>query len=684
VAGRFTIKRFLGEGGMATVYVAEQEAEPRQVALKVMNEELNADRTFVKRFQREAKAAARVQHPNSVAIIDYGVAEQISYIAMELLEGDDLYVLLEREGVISQARAVRILIEVCDALMVAHELGIVHRDLKPENIMVVPDKNAPGAERVKVLDFGIAKLLAPDQAQTDSRIDPASAVTRAGTFIGTPAYMSPEQCALLPVDTRADIYTCGVLLFQLVTGRLPFEGQTPLHTATLHIHEQPPRPSTFAPKIDPRLEQIIMKALAKKPTDRHQTARHLASTLRKILPDLADVQVAKIVRRPPGSLRPNAPRPRAGRTEENTPISVDDPGLESAKTMVAAGVPGAPGPVVLHEGPPSSEDVNSERAQIRQAPVVSAPPVATSSPRPVAIPAPAKPPPPPADDEPDSGDNDEARTLIRAPSAEDEGPPRMTGPKNTEVMDPNSPIASPSAMMRQPRVAISAAVAGMPKPAGTAKAPEPPKPAKPVAPAQPAAPVKPAAVPAKPAPVAPKPAVAEPAPPEPELEPIAASAAPLSEDPEPVTDRKSTPADEPAVDRDSSASGERPIVVTAAAFAETAKLEAPDPAALVAGSAAALGTAQTVPLISPGVLAAAMAKSAPAEPAPLVVPPTAPRQVQTELVLPPTPPIYPLGPAAAKPLAPAKISGARGLIIGFLAGAAIMTLIAVAYMFLAR
>src|SRR5262249_21412175 len=163
-----------------------------------------------------AQAAARVQHPNSVQLFDYGVAEGISYIAMELLKGDDLYVLLERDGAITQGRAARILIEVCDALMVAHELGIVHRDLKPENIMVIADPSHPNGERVKVLDFGIAKLLAPDTpaAPADSRLDPASAVTRAGTFIGTPAYMSPEQCALLPVDTRADIYTCGVLLFQ--------------------------------------------------------------------------------------------------------------------------------------------------------------------------------------------------------------------------------------------------------------------------------------------------------------------------------------------------------------------------------------------------------------------------------------------------------------------------------------
>ncbi|MEP7119943.1 MAG: protein kinase [Byssovorax sp.] len=297
MAGRFTVKRFLGEGGMATVYVAEQDAEPREVALKIMNEELTHDRTFVRRFEREAKASSRVKHPCSVQIIDYGVADGLSYIAMELLIGDDLYVLLEREGSLTQARAVRILIDVCEALMVAHELGIVHRDLKPENIMVIADADHPAGERVKVLDFGIAKILAADaiaEEQSDGRdprLDPASAVTRAGSFIGTPAYMSPEQCALLAVDTRADIYTCGVLLFQLVTGQLPFEGQTPLHTAMLHIHQPPPSPASVAAAIDPRLDALILKALSKRPSDRHQTARHLGASLRKLLPEIPDTQV---------------------------------------------------------------------------------------------------------------------------------------------------------------------------------------------------------------------------------------------------------------------------------------------------------------------------------------------------------------------------------------------------------
>jgi len=677
VAGRFHIKRFLGEGGMAIVYVAEQDVAPREVAIKIMNEELNADRTFVKRFQREAKAAARVQHPNSVHIIDYGVADGLSYIAMELLDGADLYVLLERDGAIAQARAVRILIEVCDALMVAHELGIVHRDLKPENIMVIADKAHPSGERVKVLDFGIAKLLAPDTAVADPRLDPSSAVTRAGTFIGTPAYMSPEQCALLPVDTRADIYTCGVLLFQLVTGRLPFEGQTPLHTATLHIHEQPPKPSAFAPAIDQRLEAIILKALAKKPTDRHQTARHLASTLRKILPDLPDVQVAKVQPRAPGSLRlstrsrPGAAPPAAGRP-------LDDP-MESAKTMVAQAGPGAgPASVVLHgsEGPPSEPD--SERAIIR--PAAGAP---------AFRPPPARPAPDDGDAPPssDADSDEEVRTLIREPQVEE--PAHRFGPKRTEVMVP---------------------AAGMP-----------PAPAKP-APVGPATAEKllssvpqPAGGPGKPPPRVIKPTLKSAA----EFKPGAAAAGappkPLTKASGSRTEPMMSPAEAPPADDGAGEGAPADRLVTPAAFAETAKVEAFDLSG--AGPSSAVNpTAQTVPMISPSMVAAVIAagpkgaaavsaasgSAAPsvvsppsaAAPASVVVSPpmsgaaspvsaTEPLLAPPPAALPPTPPVFPLPPPAADP-GLSRISGARGLLIGFLAGALIMALLAGAYVVLAR
>ncbi len=395
VAGRFTIKSFLGEGGMATVYVAEQAAEPREVALKIMNQDLTNDRTFVRRFEREAKASARVKHACSVQIIDYGVADGLSYIAMELLVGSDLYVLLEQQGSLPQARAVRILIDVCDALIVAHELGIVHRDLKPENIMVIADPTHPSGERVKVLDFGIAKILAADAIAADQgdrrdpRLDPASAVTRAGTFIGTPAYMSPEQCALLPVDTRADIYTCGVLLFQLVTGRLPFEGQTPLHTSVLHIHEPPPSPSSFSPDIDPRLAALILKTLSKRPAERHQTARHLGASLRKLLPDIPETRV--------GLARGDAHG--AGTSTRPTAVTLDVPPPSPPRAAPSAGaLPGVKTPIGEgrerdDEMPDSSDDqrtlVRTSSADIAVSPRgFAAPPLAPTFGPPPPVPAP--------------------------------------------------------------------------------------------------------------------------------------------------------------------------------------------------------------------------------------------------------------------------------------------------------
>jgi serine/threonine protein kinase len=358
VAGRYTIRRLLGEGGMATVWVAEQEEEPHEVALKIMNEELTRDRTFVRRFEREAKAASLVVHPNSVKILSWGLDKAMPYIAMELVVGDDLYVLLEQVGPIGQARAARILAEVCDALEVAHNLGIVHRDLKPENIMVVPPPDAEAAapsvsgavgERVKVLDFGIAKLVAPDLVAQEKKVkrdsDPQSGLTQAGTLIGTPAYMSPEQCNLQNIDARSDLYTCGVLLYQLLTGRLPFEGEAPLHTAMLHIHEPLRKPSEFAPNIDAGLEAVVVRALEKKPESRFLTARELGDTLRALastLPERSAIGEGKPSSRPTRAASiPATPKrfPATLRWMGDAPGKKEEaqPPLESRRTLVGEG-----------------------------------------------------------------------------------------------------------------------------------------------------------------------------------------------------------------------------------------------------------------------------------------------------------------------------------------------------------
>jgi serine/threonine-protein kinase len=288
LGGRFKLTSYIGEGAMAAVFRGEQTGEPRQVAVKVMHRGLSSDQAFVKRFQREAQAAARIDHRNTVRILEHGCDRDVVYIAMELVSGQDLYDVLARERRLSEARAGRIVLQVCAALDAAHRHGVVHRDLKPENVMLVSDPDDPEADLVKVLDFGIAKLVEEDRnplTALGGRAD--SIITLVGTVIGTPEYMSPEQARGIPmVDARSDVYACGVLLDQLITGRLPFTGDSPIDVILQHVEREPVPPSVLVPSIHPGLERIILTALAKWPAERQQSARMLAEQIAAILPEL--------------------------------------------------------------------------------------------------------------------------------------------------------------------------------------------------------------------------------------------------------------------------------------------------------------------------------------------------------------------------------------------------------------
>ncbi|NUP05664.1 MAG: protein kinase [Polyangiaceae bacterium] len=290
--GRFRIDKILGRGGMATVYAAFDQQRASPVALKVLKRELTRDSMVLRRFEREAKAASHLRHPNVVEVLDWGVDGEEAFISMELAQGTDLLKALARQRPMKQVRAVLVLAQVCAALAAAHSKGIVHRDLKPENILLIVDPTEPGGDRAKVLDFGIAKILDMSKAGGSSDDPPSyvtkTALTRVGTIVGTPAYMSPEQCRGGEIDGRSDLYACGVLLYQLVTGELPFTGETPLHTAMRHIHAQPRPPSELRRDLSPALEHVITKALSKWPGERQQSADQLREELLATLPTLPD------------------------------------------------------------------------------------------------------------------------------------------------------------------------------------------------------------------------------------------------------------------------------------------------------------------------------------------------------------------------------------------------------------
>ncbi|WP_224249114.1 serine/threonine-protein kinase [Hyalangium gracile] len=277
LAKKYRVEALIGEGGMGKVYRARQLALDKQVVLKVLRQSLLSDERTVARFQREAKAASRLNHPNSISILDFGQAEDGAlFIAMEFVPGQDLHQVLSREWPLPESRVVRIVSQVLSALSDAHGAGVIHRDLKPENIMVEQRRNEP--DFVKVLDFGIAKI-------TDSSGEDVPALTRAGFVCGTPEYMSPEQARGAQLDHRSDLYAVGVILYQLTTGLLPFESDSAVGFATKHLTEEPPPPSRRRPdaRISPAMERLILRALSKDPNDRPANAEAFKAELLAVL-----------------------------------------------------------------------------------------------------------------------------------------------------------------------------------------------------------------------------------------------------------------------------------------------------------------------------------------------------------------------------------------------------------------
>ncbi|MFD3510321.1 serine/threonine-protein kinase [Nocardia sp. NPDC058666] len=259
----YVIERVLGNGGMGTVYAARHPRLPRLDALKILSETHSAEPEFRARFIREAELAARIDHPNVIAVHDRGLDEGALWISMRLVAGTDAAALL-RSGLLQPPHAVHIITEAAAGLDAAHRAGLLHRDVKPANLMLEPRRGEP--DRVLVADFGIAK------AGADS-----TALTQTGTFLATLAYAAPELIALGHVDHRADVYSLGCTLFELLTGRTPFPRETPAAVIAAHLHEQPPRATDLNPQLPPAIDAVLARALAKDRDARYSTCGALAA-----------------------------------------------------------------------------------------------------------------------------------------------------------------------------------------------------------------------------------------------------------------------------------------------------------------------------------------------------------------------------------------------------------------------
>ena len=292
--GNYTVTAKIGEGGMGTVYLAEHATLGRRAAVKVLLPLLSNHRDTVARFFNEARAATAIRHPGIVEIFDFGYLPSGSaYIVMEFLDGESLAARRARLGRLEPVRAVALVRQIAGALAAAHERSIVHRDLKPDNVFVVADPEVPGGERIKILDFGIAKLVG----------DPAdSARTQTGAVLGTPTYISPEQCrGAGDVDARADLYALGCVFYELVCGRPPFlvDGSGEMIAHHLYFEPQPPR--SHEPSIPGPIEHLILWLLRKQPAARPQSGRELVEAIDR----LATALPARPATSPPAPLTPD-------------------------------------------------------------------------------------------------------------------------------------------------------------------------------------------------------------------------------------------------------------------------------------------------------------------------------------------------------------------------------------------
>jgi serine/threonine protein kinase len=320
LSGRYRLEKAIAKGGMGRVYLATQLQLGRSVAVKILNPEFrDTDPQFVRRFSIEASICARLAHPNVVTVHDYGESETGElFMAMELLRGKTLSAAVQKEAPFAPARTIHIALQVARALREAHVLGIIHRDLKPGNIMLV--EAGDDADFVKVLDFGLVKLIAPESGEAPAPAPDDVDLTRQGTLLGSPRYMSPEQIRGEVLDPRTDIYSFGIILFQMAAGRPPFTGSGSVDLIYKHIHEKPPRVSDVAHgDCPPELEDLIAQCLEKDRALRFASMADVITALKQ-----ARSSITGIIERPPtdtGPLRRSAPP---------APVPIIDVGADDA------------------------------------------------------------------------------------------------------------------------------------------------------------------------------------------------------------------------------------------------------------------------------------------------------------------------------------------------------------------
>jgi serine/threonine protein kinase len=418
LGGRYQLDECIGSGGMGTIYRARRLHIGDTVAVKILRPEVVDNAVSRERFHREARAAAMLHHPNAVVIHDFGEdADGTTYIVMELLEGHSLRQVLQAQRTLEPDRAYEIIRQTCAAVEAAHRRGIVHRDIKPDNIVLVNSHDI--TDHIKILDFGIAKL----RDKSSDKLGLEKSLTNVGTVIGTPYYMSPEQCQGEPADARSDIYSLGVVMYEMLTGVIPFNAKTPTGVAIKHVTEAPRPLSELRPSLAPAIERVVLRALEKDPAARQQSALEIAREFEAAL---------------------------KGSAQEAVPSRADAPTAEIGAASFATSV--------IPEASTTGDRQREFETQIGDAPIPAA--------APTSVPAATPPPRPPA---------------TAAPQRR--SPPVMTIGVAAILLLILSGLGWWVLSSREPSPTDAAAVIATPTPAESTQPSPPPTPATPVAPA---------------------------------------------------------------------------------------------------------------------------------------------------------------------------------------------------------